>query len=378
MNIQHQLSIFLLILLFSSCSQNQGTKTIEVAKGNEYAQGFEIITTPEGYKLKVISPWMDGFDNAIEYELLRKESKIKKNTITKQYVNIPLKRIAIMSTTHLAMIEALDELKTVTGISERQYVNSKEFWKKNNENSIIEIGYENTLDFEAVVKLMPDAIFIYGLSSTILQTANRLIEVGIPVIFVSEFNEMHPLAKMEWLKYIGCFYNKYNMADSIVNHKINLYKLAKEPIKNIQDKPTVLAGLPWKDIWNIPGANTTTATFIKDAGASYIFQNLNEKINYQLGIEEVYLQAGNAEYWINVGFSNTKQQIIDSDSRFSNFEAFKKGTIYNNNKLQNSVGGNDYLESGIMNPEIILADLISIFHPQLMETYTTQYYKRIE
>ncbi|MDD2564638.1 MAG: ABC transporter substrate-binding protein [Salinivirgaceae bacterium] len=371
--------ILLTLSIFAhGCFQNQSSNSTDIAAGNLYAQGFEITESNTGFTIKMLSPWMNSFEDSFEYELTRIEPTVKNNTIHRQKIGIPLKRVAIMSTTHLAMIIAIDELPTIVGISEIQYVNNPKFWKHHTLNPVTEIGYENSLDFEATVKLMPDAVFIYGLSSAILQTATRLIKVGIPVIFVSEFNELHPLAKTEWIRYISCFYDKYELADSILNQKEIRYNKAKGIVVNIATKPTVLTGLPWKDIWDTPGARTTTATYIDDAGAQYIFHDMDKKINYQMGIETVFLKAGKADYWINVGISNSKKEILDTDSRFKNFDALNNNKVFNNNKIQNNVGGNDYMESGVMHPDLILMDLISIFHPELLPNYITKYYKKIE
>jgi iron complex transport system substrate-binding protein len=40
------------------------------------------------------------------------------------------------------------------------------------------------------------------------------------------------------------------------------------------------------------------------------------------------------------------------------------------------VGGNDYWESAVVNPDIVLRDLIKIFHPELVEEPFV-YYKQL-
>jgi iron complex transport system substrate-binding protein len=352
-------------------------RTETPAAGNRFAQGFEISQNSNGFTINLLSPWMDNFSTTYAYNLVFNDSLKQVGKVNSQTIKIPLKRVAIMSTTHLALIESLGEMETVLGISERQYVNSQAFWEHHQRNAVVEIGYENTLDMENVIKLMPDAVFVYGLSQGISQTVERLVKMGIPVVFVSEFNEVHPLAKLEWLRFMACFFNKLDMADSIFNQKVAHYNQIREMVVDVPIRPTVLVGLPWKDVWNVPGNNTVTATFIDDAGGRYLFSHLNQKVNYPLGIEEVFLQAGQADYWIHVGFANSLADIAASDNRFVNFKAFSMGNVFNNNKIQNNVGGNDYLESGIMNPEVVLKDLISVFHPEIFQEYVEIYYKKM-
>jgi iron complex transport system substrate-binding protein len=41
-------------------------------------------------------------------------------------------------------------------------------------------------------------------------------------------------------------------------------------------------------------------------------------------------------------------------------------------------GGNDYWESGAINPQVILKDIASILHPELFENYDLVYYRKIK
>lgn len=366
-----------LLVIISSCNKNEHLKQ-EVVGDNKYASGFTIETRNDGYDINILSPWMGASEQTFRYVLKRELGEEEINSIDCQTFKIPLKKVAVMSTSHLAMIEALDHMSAIVGISEKQYVNSQAFWQHQDTCDVIQIGYENSLDIENLIKLNPDAVFLYGLSSAVLPTAEQIIRLGIPVVFVSEFNELYPLAKLEWIRFFGCFFDCLSIADSIVDSKVENYQKIKNIVLDVDYKPTVLLGLPWKDHWNIPGAITTTATYIRDAGATYVFEQLNEKINYSLGIEEVFMSASQADYWVNVGFAENLSYIYNIDKRFVNFKAVEQKHVYNNNKIRNKSGGNDYMESGVMYPDMILADLISIFHPKLMPNYIPKYYYRLK
>lgn len=66
------------------------------------------------------------------------------------------------------------------------------------------------------------------------------------------------------------------------------------------------------------------------------------------------------------------------DSRYALFNAFEKNKLYNNNKVQNTKGYSNYWETGITNPDDILADLIFVFSPKLLPHHQLKYYKKIE
>ena len=56
---------------------------------------------------------------------------------------------------------------------------------------------------------------------------------------------------------------------------------------------------------------------------------------------------------------------------------FKNGEVYNNNARTNTAGGNDYYESAVVNPDIVLRDLVKIFHPELVQEECV-YYKQLK
>ena len=53
----------------------------------------------------------------------------------------------------------------------------------------------------------------------------------------------------------------------------------------------------------------------------------------------------------------------------------KHGRVFNNNLRTNAQGSNDYWESGAMHPDLILADLLHILHPELLPAWTLRYYR---
>src|SRR5699024_12713751 len=78
------------------------------------------------------------------------------------------------------------------------------------------------------------------------------------------------------------------------------------------------------------------------------------------------------------GTATTKEAVLAKDPRFKEFRPFITGEIYNNNKRKRRSGGNDYWESGAVHPERMLADLIKIFHPQVLPDYQLYYYQKVQ
>ena len=50
--------------------------------------------------------------------------------------------------------------------------------------------------------------------------------------------------------------------------------------------------------------------------------------------------------------------------------------VYNNNRRRTEAGGSDFWESGIVRPDIILQDLVTILHPEI-EAKELTYYEQL-
>jgi iron complex transport system substrate-binding protein len=206
-----------------------------------------------------------------------------------------------------------------------------------------------------------------------------LKELGIKVVFNADYLENNPLGKAEWIKVFGALYNKENEADSIFNSiadKYNEIKLFVE--KNIKVRPSVLLGLPWKDTWFVSPGNSFISRMIHDAGGDYLWKDTESEISMPYGIENVFIKAIKADYWINAGSANSRIEISGIDNRLRELRSFQRGNIFNNNSRISINGGNDYWESGNMNPQIILKDIASILHPDLFPGYKLFYYRKLE
>jgi iron complex transport system substrate-binding protein len=97
-----------------------------------------------------------------------------------------------------------------------------------------------------------------------------------------------------------------------------------------------------------------------------------------LDYEAVYNKAANADYWVNTGFAKSLGEIKSADKKNAFFKAFKTGNVYNNDKRNTPSGGFDFWESGAVNPDKVLADLISIFHPELLPGHEFYYYRKLK
>lgn len=365
------------ILLFACNPRGHENNSRAHSVKNEYtkfAERFGIEKVGELYKLTVIDPWQKAVQSEFIYILGEDVALVPDSLADFRFIQTPLKRVVLMSTTYITVIDSLQELSSIVGLSGSQYVYSPELNEMISDGSVRDVGYDQGLNYEIIVELDPDVLFMYGVEAGVTQTVQKLEDLGIPVVMCADYLENDPLGRAEWIKFFALFYQKYDEAAAIFDRISRRYGSLKSRALETKDSPSVFVGLPWKDTWYIPGGGSFAAQFIEDAGGSYIYKDIetNEAAPYDL--ESVYARIIDADIWINAGVADDLQTIIRHDQRFANVTAYKEGRVYNNNLRTNSHGGNDYWESGIINPDKILEDLRHIFSGK---TDSLFYYKSL-
>lgn len=367
------------ILFFVGCStstlektddNNQVLKEIEL----NYAKGFSI-TKGDGFKLITLKNTWKGENTPYQYVLYKNEKPKGFDDAT--FIKIPIKSIVCFSLTHLAFIDKLGELNSIKGLSGCDYVSNKMVIDKIKNNEIKEIGSSQLINYELLIDLKPDLIMTFGIDETATNQLNKFKTLGLNVVLNSEYMENHPLGKAEWIKFVAAFYDKDSLAEIIYNNIEIDYNKLIALTKNSKTKPTVFVGMPWNGAWYLAGGKSFQAQLFNDAGANYLWAENKETSSFIVDKEVIIEKALNADYWINLNAFNSVDEVTNVDAKLKAFKSVKTGNIYNNNLKVNTANGNDYWESGVINPHLVLADLIKIFHPNLIE-HELVYYKRLE
>ena len=368
-----------LLLVFLSCRQI----SVEDTKPEKFGEVVFATTfnfqTYDGFSIaEVTKPWQKAANEKIEYILAGYDTVIPDSLTGVTVIRIPVKSVICFSTTHIGYISALQGISTIKGVSGKDFFYNAQL-RENFRNGLVQdVGYPPSLDFEAIIKIKPDAVFLYGLESSVTGIIKRLSDVGIPTIMVSEYLEHHPLGKTEWIKFFARFYDLPDKGDSIFNMVSTNYLRLAGSTQLLSGKPKVLTGLPWKDTWYVAGGRSLTARFIEDAGGDYMWKENNSDEYIPLSLESVYNKSAEADIWINSGTAVSLSDIISRDKRYGAIKAIGKGMVYNNNARLNDVGGNDFWESGTVRSDLILEDLISVFHPEIIHEHRLFYYRKLE
>ncbi|WP_414621374.1 ABC transporter substrate-binding protein [Calothrix sp. CCY 0018] len=359
-----------------NCIQNynQNTDYFRQKANIKYATGFAV-EYQNNYKIVTVkSPWQDA-KTSFKYALVECGTPAPQEFKNTQVITVPINTVTSLSTTHLPHLAFLEVVDKLVGVSDTKTVNTPEVIEKIKAGKIAELG--NNVNVERLLELNPDLITTYGTGNPQTDSYPKLLEAGLKVAINAEYMENTPLGRAEWLKFTSMFFNKEDIAEKEFGEIARKYQEITAKAKAIKKRPKVFTGFNFKGTWYVPGCKSYAAQYLADAGAELLCAE-NSSGSTPSSFEDVFERAATADYWLNVSQAwQSLKDVITEDNRYSDFQAVKKGNVFNNNARLNESGGNDYWESGISNPDLVLTDLIKIFHPELLPNHQLFFYQKL-
>lgn len=374
--------LFICFLFFiSSCKESSKDtlplKTPVVTTKIAYAKGFTIEKQSSGITIiRLMTPWVNA-ETTYTYALIPKEIQATITVNKDKYdaiISTPVEHIVVTSTTHIPALEELGVLDHLIGFPDTKYISSKAARKRIESGNIKELGVNEILNTEAILALRPDLIFGFAINNG-NSTYETIQRANIPVVYNGDWVEETPLGKAEWIKFFAPFFNKTKEADAIFNDIEKAYLDAKTLAAKAKNKPSVLSGAMFKDVWYLPGGKSWAANFLEDANADYLWSATDEKGSLSLSWESVLDVGQHAEYWIGPAQFASYQELKSSSPHYAQFDAFQKGKIFSTANTLGETGGTLYYELGPQRPDLVLKDLIHILHPGLLPNYEPYFFK---
>ena len=233
------------------------------------------------------------------------------------------------------------------------------------------------LNMERLLALQPEIVMLYGTGNPQYDFHEQLQAAGLTPAINAEYMETTPLGAAEWIKFVAAFFDKDAEAKQIFDGIAQRYNAERAIAQSVTTRPTVFTGVDYHGSWYEPGGNSYRARFMEDAGATYLWRDDHTQGAMPLTMEAVMARAKNADYWIDVTILHSMAELAAQDARYREFKAFREKRVFNNDVRINAAGGNDYWESGMANPDQMLADMISIFHPELMPDHKRIWYRQL-
>ncbi len=374
---RNNIFFFVLIgLICFSCGQSISEKQITLNKEIKlsYAKCFKIFEC-ENYIHVII---INNKKTIANYILYKSEQAPELKIKDAVFIKTPLSNCAALSSIYIGFLNRLNDLDKIIAIDNCDYIYNPIISEKVNQRKIKEIAINGQINEELTIQLKPEAVFTYFDTGNNDTKNNKLNQLKIPIISLIDHFEQYPLGRAEWIKFFGYFFNKEKIADSLFLLTEKNYMELKQKAAKSNIKPKVLTEHKLNDAWYVPGGKSYMATLLQDANTEYNWKNDTHFGSLPLSFEEVYSKSADSDFWLNVLFCNSKTDLIKLDNRYNGILAFKKNQVYNNNLRVSKKGANDYWETGLTQPDLILSDIISIVHPEIKTTNQYYFYQKLK
>lgn len=341
-----------------------------------YASGFDIRGTERNAAtlVTVRTPWQGG--SGVEQHLLVLREGIEPPAgFDGQIVKAPVRHVVCMSSSHVAMFDAIGQIRRVCGVSGIDYISNAYVNEHRCCGEVLDVGYDTNLNFERLAAMQPDLMLLYGVTSENTVVTGKLRELGIPYIYIGDYMEESPLGKAEWLVLAAELCDLRAAGADTLQRIARDYQALKAHPAPDAPRPKVMLNPPYRDTWFLPSSQSYMIRLIEDAGGEYVYTKNDSDTSVAVDMEEAYLLANAADFWLNVGPCNTLAELTAQNPKFSGIPVVRSRNVYNNNRRQTPAGGSDFWESGVVRPDLVLRDLRTIFSG---DSVPTCYYKRLE
>ena len=373
------------VLLFLGGCGSRTATTIEefdrAVYAPRYASGFEIVGR-EGSRstiLRTKTSWQGAGETATELFIAR-DGETPPAGFTGEVLEGDARRIVCMSSSYVAMLDAVGAVDRVVGVSGIDNISNE--YVAAHRDRIGDVGFDGNVDYERLVALAPDVVMLFGVNGA-SGMEPKLRELGIPFVYVGEYLEESPLGKAEWLvaaaEIVGLRADAERRFAALPERYDSLRTRVAAAAAGTA-RPRVMINTPYGGVWFMASTSSYVARLIADAGGDYLYRANDTNRSMPIDLEEACLLTSQADVWLNVGSVASLDELKTRYPRFADVPCVRKGAVYNCDKRLTPRGGNDYWESGVLRPDVVLHDLIVILHPEVLDESdrTLCYYRRLE
>lgn len=325
----------------------------------EYAHVISI-SDNDGIAVSVRNPWKEGafLQNFILSEKAGRDYVYMPGSSSE--IRTPFRKVVVMTNSVARLINELGMVGSIAGVCDAQYIRDPEIVSRIQDGRIIDCGDGMNPDVEKIMDLQPDAIFVSPFENA---GYGQLEKLGVPLIECAEYMETSPLGRAEWMRFYGRLLGVRERADSLFRSVRDAYVAMKSLADSVQSRPSVMVDTRSGAAWYIPGGHSTIGQMIADAGGNYLFSYLENSGSVPLSFETVYDKALDADIWLlksRNGEDLTYPLLKADNEGYAAFRPFRRKNVWVCN-----VDAVPYFELTSFHPDLLLRDMIGIFHPEI-------------
>ncbi len=215
-----------------------------------YASGFDIRGNGNNAStlVSIRNPWQGGTNVEQHLLILRDDAKAPAD-FAGQVVKAPVRHVVCMSSSHVAMFDAIGQAKRISGVSGIDYISNPYVREHRLCGEVRDVGYDTNLNFELLAAMRPDLMLLYGVTGENTIVTGKLRELGIPYIYIGDYMEESPLGKAEWLVLAAELCDLRAAGADTLQRIARDYQALKAHPAPDAPRPKVMLNTPYRDTW---------------------------------------------------------------------------------------------------------------------------------
>lgn len=362
-----------MLCALASCTQSGGySESGGEAIAMRYSELLRLKDCQGYVSAEIINPW-DTTKLLHRYILVEADGSMPESLPEGDVVRIPLQKSVVSTSVHCSLINELGAYRAIRGVCDADYLYLKALKDDIKAGNVADVGSSMEPDIEKLIDLSPDAVLMSPYESS--GSYGKLGKLGIPLIECADYMEQTALGRAEWIRLFGLLYGQQAKADSIFSCVEKAYLSLRDSASAMKEHPTVLTEMKSGSTWYVAGGNSYVARLLKDAGADYIFKDEPSAGSVPYDPEMVFYRGQKADYWLvkyNQPTVMTKDQLAQQWTLNMQMDAYRNGRVFGVNLSRGT-----FYEETPFHPELLLRDLVSIFHPGANGARTMRYYQQI-
>ena len=339
----------------------------------QYAKNVVAYPRDYGYRMEVLNPW-DSTAKLGCFALVE-EGHTPQEVFEPGLVpvQLPVHSVISFSSTQWSVFLQLGEIQRVKGILEGCYVHDTTMIALLQQGVVKDVGTESAMNMELLIQMKPDMLLY---SPYFDGNQNSLKVTGAALFPFADYLETTPLGRAEWIRVVGLLTGKCQEADAWFHDIESRYDALSNLCAHVDHRPTVFSDLAFNGQWYVAGGQSYIAKLFADAGADYIWKDNASTASFPLDSETILAKAQHADFWRVANSSSlpmTYESLKRENAIYALFDAYKNHRI-----LVCDIQETGYFERSQMEPDILLADFISFFHPECLTGvyagYVPKYY----
>jgi iron complex transport system substrate-binding protein len=237
---------------------------------------------------------------------------------------------------------------------------------------IVAVGGGKHIDVERTIALRPDLVMTYWSLDPSYDAHPVLDQAGVPTVVLASHWDTAPLAVAEWMKVLAVLFNQERAINQVFDGIAGRYETLAARARRRPGQPLLLSRLPFRHIWYV----RPDPALLADAGGRYFWPG--EVRARGVDIEAVARRGRDADAWI-IDFPTpirTIDELLAREPRLAVFKPVRTGEVWNWD-LQAVRPDLSYHDRD-MRPDLVLADLVKILHPDLVPGHDFVFYRQFD